>query len=154
MSDKATFKLHKDDLATIKTLSGLMDETGLSELTIEQDDAKLTLKRPSGEVVTVAAPTPAPATVSATVSESTTPAAAPKNIFKAPLVGTFYRASGPDAAPFVQVGDAVKAGQVIGIIEAMKTMNQIEADRDGVVSAVLVENAQPVEFGQPLIQFS
>ena len=70
---------------------------------------------------------------------------------KSPMVGTFYRSSSPDSKPFVEIGDTVKKGQTVCIIEAMKLMNEIEADHDGVVKAILVENAQPVEYGEPLI---
>jgi acetyl-CoA carboxylase biotin carboxyl carrier protein len=92
------------------------------------------------------------ATPAAAATASAPPTAAPRGpVIASPMVGTFYRSSSPSAAPFVSVGDRVKKGQVIGIIEAMKTMNQIEADRDGVVSDILVQNAQPVEFGEALI---
>ena len=79
------------------------------------------------------------------------PAQPEGNIMKSPMVGTFYRSSSPDSKPFVEIGDTVKKGQTVCIIEAMKLMNEIEADHDGVVKAILVENAQPVEYGEPLI---
>jgi acetyl-CoA carboxylase biotin carboxyl carrier protein len=81
------------------------------------------------------------------------PPAPEGHVVKSPMVGTFYRAPSPDAEPFVEIGDTVKAGQTICIIEAMKLMNEIEADQDGVIKAILVENGQPVEYGEPLIVF-
>ncbi len=119
-------------------------KSGLEELEITHEGRHIRLKKPGvGGVMMAAAPAPAGAAVvpqAAEVGEA----------FKAPLVGTFYAANSPDAAPYVQVGTEVKVGQVLGIIEAMKTMNQITADRAGKVLKVLIQNGQPVEFGQPL----
>ena len=97
-----------------------------------------------------AAPTPpGPAQVEATAAVSTD-AAAGGHALKSPMVGTFYRTPSPDTKPFVEVGQSVKEGQIICIIEAMKLMNEIECDKSGTVQAILVENGQPVEYGQPL----
>jgi acetyl-CoA carboxylase biotin carboxyl carrier protein len=93
-----------------------------------------------------AAPAAAPAAAAPTALEG--------HIIKSPMVGTFYRAGSPGAKPFVEVGDTVKVGQTICVIEAMKLMNEIEADKDGVVKAIMVENAQPVEYGEPLMMIA
>ena len=102
------------------------------------------------------AATPAAASVGAaeTASAAETPAAPAGNVVKSPLVGTFYAAPAEDAAPFVKVGDSVKEGQVLAIVEAMKLMNEIESDFSGTVTEILVENGQAVEFGQPLFVIS
>lgn len=149
------------DLRKLKTLIDLVSESGVAELEItEGEDRVRIVNRPAvtvAEPVTVAAP----AVVTATVAQPAVPAAAPapdaaepqtnSRSITSPMVGTFYRAPSPGAAPFVEVGDTVKKGQVIGIIEAMKLLNEVEADQDGVVTGFAVENGQPVEFGQPLL---
>ena len=149
------------DLRKLKTLIDLVSESGVAELEItEGEDRVRIVNRPAvtvAEPVTVAAP----AVVTATVAQPAVPAAAPapaaaepqtnSRSITSPIVGTFYRAPSPGAAPFVEVGDTVKKGQVIGIIEAMKLLNEVEADQDGVVTGFAVENGQPVEFGQPLL---
>ena len=148
------------DLRKLKTLIDLVSESGVAELEItEGEDRVRIVNRPAvtvAEPVTVAAP----AVVTATVAQPAAPAAAPapaaaepqtnSRSITSPMVGTFYRAPSPGAAPFVEVGDTVKKGQVIGIIEAMKLLNEVEADQDGVVTGFAVENGQPVEFGQAL----
>lgn len=136
------------DLKQLDQLAKWLETTGLEEVEIETAGTRLRLRKPGTTVAAVAAPIAAPAAVAA-------PAAAPvanpdANAFKSPMVGTFYRSSSPDTAPFVSEGDKVSAGQTLGIIEAMKTMNQIEADRAGTVTKILVQNAQAVEYGQPL----
>jgi acetyl-CoA carboxylase biotin carboxyl carrier protein len=83
-----------------------------------------------------------------------TPTALEGHIVKSPMVGTFYRAGAPGAKPFVEVGDTVKVGQTVCVIEAMKLMNEIEADKDGVIKAIMVENGQPVEYGEPLMMIA
>jgi len=103
---------------------------------------------PVQAVAPAAAPLAAPATAPAA------PTALEGHIIKSPMVGTFYRAGSPGAKPFVEVGDTVKVGQTICVIEAMKLMNEIEADKDGVVKAIMVENAQPVEYGEPLMMIA
>lgn len=139
------------DQEMIRELAALLKETELSEIEIEQDDLRIRIARNAGRVVEVSAPAaPAPA------AAAPAPAAAPKanetaGALTSPMVGTAYYAPAPGAEPFVKVGDTVKAGQTVMIIEAMKTMNQIAADKSGTVSAILVEDAQPVEFGEPLL---
>jgi acetyl-CoA carboxylase biotin carboxyl carrier protein len=101
----------------------------------------------------VAAPTAEASPAAASASEQPAPAAAEPegHVIKSPMVGTFYRSSAPGSKAFVEVGQAVKAGETVCIIEAMKLLNEIEADQDGVVKEILVENGEPVEYGQPLI---
>jgi acetyl-CoA carboxylase biotin carboxyl carrier protein len=151
------------DLRKLKKLIDLVQESGIAELEITEGEEKVKIVR-SGAVSTTpaAAATPGPAAAPARVEAPpapATPAAPPAaepeagqegHVVKAPMVGTFYRSPSPDAKPFVEVGQTIKEGQTICIIEAMKLMNEIEADASGVVKAVLVENGQPVEYGQPL----
>jgi acetyl-CoA carboxylase biotin carboxyl carrier protein len=127
----------------LEQLNGFLKKSGLAEIEIRQGDASVRLSRSGGVAPSKAAPVAAIEAVPA-------PAAAPANTFNAPMIGTFYRSASPEAAPFVKVGDTVRAGQTVCIIEAMKTMNQIEADRAGKLTKILVENATPVEYGQPL----
>jgi acetyl-CoA carboxylase biotin carboxyl carrier protein len=145
------------DLRKLKKLIDLVQESGIAELEITEGEE--TVKIVTGGTVSVAAaPIMAmPAAAPAAPAVATAPAAAEApdagqegHVVKAPMVGTFYRSSSPDAKPFVEVGQAVKEGDTICIIEAMKLMNEIEADASGVVKAILVENGQPVEYGQPL----
>jgi len=143
------------DLRKLKKLIDLVEESGIAELEITEGEEKVKIVK--GGVVTVAAAQPvalaaAPAAAAAPASG---PATEPEpgqegHVVKAPMVGTFYRSPSPDAKVFVEVGQAVKEGDTICIIEAMKLMNEIEADASGVVKAILVENGQPVEYGQPL----
>ncbi len=138
------------DIKQLDQLAKWLEGTGLEEVEIESHGTRLRLRKPGVAMVAATAPavqTAMPAATSATVE---TPAETSANAFKSPMVGTFYRSSNPDAAPFVKEGDKVSAGQTLGIIEAMKTMNQIEADRAGTVTKILVQNAQAVEYGQPL----
>ena len=146
------------DLRKLKKLIDLVQESGIAELEITEGEEKVRIRRggTAPEVTTSAPPSPpaapppaALAASAATAAEA--PAALDGHVLKSPMVGTFYRAASPEAKPFVEVGDAVKAGQTVCIIEAMKLMNEIEADRDGVVKAVLAENGQPVEYGEPLL---
>lgn len=152
MSDKATQGLV--DVAELSRLSAWLESTGLEEMEVETLEYRIRLKKPAMGVLCPPAPAPQPLNV--TVNPPASQAAvAPvtddmSHAFKSPMVGTFYRASSPDAAPFVKEGDTVAVGQVLGIVEAMKTMNPIESDRAGTVRKVMVTNAQPVEFGQPL----
>ncbi len=138
------------DLKQLNELAKWLEGTGLEEVEIESHGTRLRLRKP-GAATTMVAAAPAPA---ASAAENTTPNAQPSTPnaaeFKSPMVGTFYRAGSPDAAPFVQEGDKVTAGQPLAIIEAMKTMNTIESDRAGTVTKVLAQNAQAVEYGQPL----
>ena len=143
------------DLRKLKKLIDLVQESGIAELEITEGEEKVKIVKGGGVSVSqaplaAAAPAPAaePRTAAAPAAE---PAAGQEgHVLKAPMVGTFYRSASPDAKPFIEVGQTVKEGQTICIIEAMKLMNEIEADASGVVKAILVENGQPVEYGQPL----
>ena len=139
------------DLRKLKKLIDLVQESGIAELEITEGEEKVRIAR--GGAVTVAqaqaASAAAPATAPAPAAPEP-PAASDGHAMKSPMVGTFYRAPSPDAKPFVEVGQVVKEGQTICVIEAMKLMNEIEADASGTVKAVLVENGQPVEYGQAL----
>jgi acetyl-CoA carboxylase biotin carboxyl carrier protein len=150
------------DLRKLKKLIDLVEESGIAELEITEGEEKVKIvKGGSGgrEAVTLPASAPAagpPAAQAAAVAAAPAPAeGAPTSleghIVKSPMVGTFYRSGSPGAKPFVEVGDTVEAGQTICIIEAMKLMNEIEADKDGVVKAIMVENGQPVEYGESLM---
>ena len=143
------------DQQLIRDLAGILDETNLTEIEVEQDDLRIRVSRTPASVQAyapapaVAAPAPAPA-----AAASAQPAAAPdtsKNAVRSPMVGTAYGAPAPGAKPFIEVGQKIKEGQTLLIIEAMKTMNQIPSPRSGTVSAILFEDAQPVEFGEPLV---
>jgi acetyl-CoA carboxylase biotin carboxyl carrier protein len=144
------------DLRKLKKLIDLVQESGISELEITEGEEKVKIVK--GGAVSVSATTSAP--VAAEVRQAPPSASAPAlpdaptgqegHVVKAPMVGTFYRSPSPDAKAFVEVGQAVKEGETICIIEAMKLMNEIEADASGLVKAILVENGQPVEYGQPL----
>ena len=145
------------DLRKLKKLIDLVQESGIAELEITEGEEKVKIVK--GGVVSLApsaAPAAAPPPASAPEAKAAAaPAAEPAagqegHVVKAPMVGTFYRSPSPDAKPFVEVGQSVKEGDTICIIEAMKLMNEIEADASGVVKAILVENGQPVEYGQPL----
>jgi len=143
------------DLRKLKKLIDLVQESGIAELEITEGEEKVKIVK--GGVV-MAAPHGAPApTAEARPAGGAAPAPASEaeptqegHVVKAPMVGTFYRSPSPDAKVFVEVGQAVKEGDTICIIEAMKLMNEIEADASGTVKAILVENGQPVEYGQPL----
>ena len=139
----------------IRSIVELMSQHDLTEFKIEAEECNLCIRR--GSAVSVAAPVvmaapaaAAPAAPAAAAPAEKTAPAAPQETIDAPLVGTFYRSPSPDAAPFVSVGDKVNAETVIGIIEAMKVMNEIKAEKSGVVKEVLVDNGQPVEYGQPM----
>ena len=148
------------DLRKLKTLIDLVSDSNVSELEITEAEGKVRIvKAAPAQAVVAAAPTvmvaPAPATpAGAPVATSVTPpveATEPKgHIVKSPMVGTFYRASSPGAKSFVEIGQTVKEGQPICIVEAMKILNEIEADKSGVVTQILAENGQAVEYGQPL----
>lgn len=139
----------------VRRLAGLLDETGLGELEYETDDWRIRVAKPGVGASVVAATAPAPAAVSApaAVASESSPASAAvdANAVTSPMVGTAFLAPDPDATAFAPVGANVRKGDTLMIIEAMKVMNTITAPKDGKVSAVLVENNQPVEFGQPLI---
>ena len=145
------------DIRKVKKLIELLEESGIAEIEIKEGEESVRISRmTSGAVFTqpqIFAPPPLPV-ASAPAAAAAAPAApAPTSIdhmVPAPMVGTFYSAPAPGAKAFVQIGDEVKVGQVLCIIEAMKMMNQIESDRAGKITSVLVQNGDPVEFGQPL----
>jgi len=145
------------DLRKLKKLIDLVQESGIAEIEITEGEEKVRIVRGGvvvEETASAARPPVSPPAAVASVPAATAeapPAAVSGHVVKSPMVGTFYRSPSPDAKPFVQVGDTVKAGQTICIIEAMKLMNEIEADADGVVKAILVENGQPVEYGEALL---
>ena len=139
------------DLRKLKKLIDLVQESGIAELEITEGEEKVKIVK--GGAVSVApgpATLPAPAAPEARAAAAEPEAGPEGHVIKAPMVGTFYRSPSPDAKPFVEVGQAVKEGEVVCIIEAMKLMNEIDADAAGVIKAILVENGQPVEYGQPL----
>ena len=141
------------DIRKVKKLIELLEESGIAEIEIREGEESVRISRYSAQPapMMMQAPMQAPAVapVAATVVPAA-PAAPVGHTVDSPMVGTFYRASTPGAKPFVEVGKQVNVGDTLCIIEAMKMLNQIEADKAGVVGAVLVENGQPVEFGQPL----
>ncbi|AOY92729.1 acetyl-CoA carboxylase, biotin carboxyl carrier protein [Cupriavidus sp. USMAA2-4] len=146
------------DLRKLKTLIDLVAESGISELEVTEGEGKVRIVKAPPQIVAapqilpqmqaIAAAPVAPA-VAAPV-EPGAPQLPAGHIITSPMVGTFYRAPSPGAAPFINVGDTVKEGQTVCIIEAMKLLNEIEADKAGVIKEVLVENGQAVEYGQPL----
>ncbi|MBP3980199.1 MULTISPECIES: acetyl-CoA carboxylase biotin carboxyl carrier protein [unclassified Acidovorax] len=144
------------DLRKLKTLIDLVSESNVSELEITEAEGKVRIVKSGGAVVQqyVPAPMPAPAAAAAPAAVAELPApvaAAPTgHVVKSPMVGTFYRSSSPGAKAFVEVGSQVKEGETICIIEAMKILNEIEADKAGTVTKILGENGQAVEYGQPL----
>ncbi len=143
------------DQQLIRDLAGILNDTNLTEIEVELDDFKVRVSRQSAAVHAVAAPAPVytapPPAPGAAASTAAAPADTSKNAVPSPMVGTAYLAPSPDAKPYVEVGQAVKEGQTLLIIEAMKTMNQIPSPRSGTVTAILVEDAQPVEYGMPLV---
>jgi len=142
----------KIDSKLVRQLAELLTETGLTEIEVEEAGRKIRVSRGGG--VALAASPAAAAPAAATPAEGSAPAeSAPavEGAIKSPMVGTAYLSSEPGAAPFVSVGDAVKPGDTLLIVEAMKVMNPITATKGGTVRAILVENAQPVEYDQPLV---
>ncbi len=149
------------DLRKLKKLIDLVQESGIAELEITEGEEKVKIVKggavtvvPGPALAAAAPPTErfaAPAATPAAASAPEPQAAPEGHVVKAPMVGTFYRSPSPDAKAFVEVGQTVKEGETVCIIEAMKLMNEIEADAGGVVKAILVENGQPVEYGQPLL---
>jgi acetyl-CoA carboxylase biotin carboxyl carrier protein len=144
------------DLRKIKTLIDLVQESGIAELEITEGEEKVRISRQGAPAPSPQYAPPMPAQVNLPpVAASVTPVpAVPQepagHTLKSPMVGTFYRSPSPGASPFVEIGQAVTKGQTLCIIEAMKLLNEIESDTAGVVKAVLAENGQPVEYGQPL----
>lgn len=140
------------DLRKLKTLIDLVQQSGIAELEITEGEERVRISRGAPPAAAQAgAPAQAVTLAPAVAAPPAEAAAAPEgHIIRSPMVGTFYRSSAPGAKAFVEVGDAVKSGQTLCIIEAMKLLNEIEADRDGIVKAALAENGQPVEYGEPL----
>jgi acetyl-CoA carboxylase biotin carboxyl carrier protein len=143
------------DLRKLKTLIDLVSESNVSELEITEAEGKVRIVKSGGAVVQqyVAAPVQAAPVAAAPAAAAPAPEAAPAqtgHVVKSPMVGTFYRASSPGAKAFVEVGSQVKEGETICIIEAMKILNEIEADKSGTITRILGENGQAVEYGQPL----
>jgi len=144
------------DLRKLKTLIELVESSGIAELEISEGEERVRITRAGANVAAmqhVYAPQPAPSIPPAAPAAAplvTEPAAVEGHVIKSPMVGTFYRSASPGAKTFVDVGQNVNAGDTLCIIEAMKLLNEIETDKAGIIKAILVENGQPVEFGQPL----
>jgi len=150
------------DLRKLKKLIDLVQDSGIAELEITEAEEKVRITRtPTGQPgqmmyapqmlpAHMYAQAMAPAAAPAMVAETAEPAQPEGHVVKSPMVGTFYRSPSPGSKPFVEVGQSVKAGETLCIIEAMKLMNEIEADVGGVIKAVLIETGQPVEYGEPL----
>ena len=155
------------DIRKVKKLIELLEESNIDEIEIQEGEESVRISRNSASVPAMLAAGTAPLTVAPApiMAQPVTPMAAPVatpavaapepvlsgHVVKSPMVGTFYRSPSPSSPSFVEVGQHIKAGDVICIIEAMKMMNQIECDKSGTVEAILVENGQPVEFDQPLV---
>ncbi|OGA35816.1 MAG: acetyl-CoA carboxylase, biotin carboxyl carrier protein [Betaproteobacteria bacterium RIFCSPLOWO2_12_FULL_62_13b] len=142
------------DLRKLKKLIDLVQESGISELEVTEGEEKVKIVKSNSPAVAYSAPAPALAPTPApglTPASAVAAVASQGHVVKSPMVGTFYRSPSPGAKTFVEVGDTVKSGDTICIIEAMKLLNEIECDKDGVIKAILVENGQPVEYGEPLV---
>jgi acetyl-CoA carboxylase biotin carboxyl carrier protein len=141
------------DIRKIKKLIEIVEESDIAELEIKEGEEFVRINRYSSAPAPVAyaqAPAPAPAQIAATVSAEAVEEKITGHVVKSPMVGTFYRSASPGAKTFTEVGQSVQVGDTLCIIEAMKILNQIEADKSGTVTKILVENGQPVEYGQPL----
>ncbi|HEY4645318.1 MAG TPA: acetyl-CoA carboxylase biotin carboxyl carrier protein [Steroidobacteraceae bacterium] len=152
------------DIRKVKKLIELLEESGIAEIEITEGEESVRISRYGNQTVAQlvhAAPFAAPAQTAPAVHAPAAPAAAssavekpaaapPENVVTAPMVGTYYSAAAPGAKAFVEIGTDVKIGQTLCVIEAMKMMNQIESDKEGRITAILVKNGEPVEFGQPL----
>ncbi|QEY65146.1 acetyl-CoA carboxylase biotin carboxyl carrier protein [Metapseudomonas lalkuanensis] len=149
------------DIRKVKKLIELLEESGIDELEIREGEESVRISRHSNKAIAAqpiyaAAPAPMAAPVAAAAPAAATEAAAPAapklngNVVRSPMVGTFYRSPSPTTAAFVEVGQSVKKGDILCIVEAMKMMNHIEAEASGVIESILVENGQPVEYDQPL----
>jgi acetyl-CoA carboxylase biotin carboxyl carrier protein len=144
------------DIRKVKKLIEMLEESDLGEIEIREGEESIRISRASSVAPAVSA-TPGPPVVipTATLDQSTparseAPAMLPGHVVTSPMVGTFYRAASPDSAPFVEIGSQVEVGDTVCIIEAMKMLNEIEADKSGVIRAIQKENGQPVEYGEPL----
>jgi len=150
------------DIRKVKKLIELLEESNIDEIEIKEGEESVRISRNGAQALTMAARA-APAYAAAPTPPPPAPAAAPPaqaapadtgHSLRSPMVGTFYRSPSPSSAVFVEVGQAVKVGDIVCIVEAMKMMNQIEADKAGTIAAILVENGQPVEFDQPLFSIA
>lgn len=146
------------DLRKLKKLIDLVEESGIAELEITEGEEKVRIAKVSNNPTFMAAPPvhyalppqPVPAPANPAATEAPTPAAEEGHVVKSPMVGTFYRSPSPGAPSFVELGQSVTEGQTLCIIEAMKLLNEIESDVSGTIKRILVENGQPIEYGQPL----
>ena len=144
------------DLRKLKTLIDLVEGSGIAELEISEGEERVRITRTVAAAPHIYAPAPQPVAApalpqpAAPAAEPAKPAAPEGHVVKSPMVGTFYRSASPGSKAFVDVGQSVNSGDTLCIIEAMKLLNEIDADQAGVIKAILVENGQPVEFGQPL----
>ena len=152
------------DLRKLKKLIDLVEESGIAELELTEGEEKVKISRqveaqqiapqyiqsPQIASPPVIPPSPSEPSISEQSDKSATASSSTEKHITSPMVGTFYRASSPDAGPFVEIGSNVKKGDILCIIEAMKILNEIESDKDGVIKKILIENGQPVEFGEPL----
>ncbi len=149
------------DLRKLKTLIDLVSDSNVSELEITEAEGKVRIVKASVsavpmqyQVIGPAQTTPAAAPSAGTAPVAAEPAAPTEHVVKSPMVGTFYRSASPGAKPFVEVGSAVKEGETLCIVEAMKILNEIESDKTGTVTHILCANGQAVEYGQPLFEIS
>lgn len=150
------------DIRKVKKLIELLEESGIDELEIHEGEESVRISRHSKQIAAPqhyyapppSAPAPAAEPVATTPMMEAAPAEPSGHLVRSPMVGTFYRSPSPAAGSFVEVGHAVKAGDVLCIVEAMKMMNHIEADKSGVIQAILADNGQPVEFDQPLFSIA
>jgi acetyl-CoA carboxylase biotin carboxyl carrier protein len=148
------------DIRKVKKLIELLEESNIDEIEIKEGEESVRISRNGAQALTMAARAapaympPAPPPLAPAAATAPPVAASTGHELRSPMVGTFYRSPSPSSPAFVEVGQAVKAGDVVCIIEAMKMMNQIEADKAGTIAAILVENGQPVEFDQPLFSIA
>lgn len=146
------------DIRKVKKLIELLETSDIAEIEIKEGEEAVRISRNSSVTTTVAAPAAAPVVAPApspaapaAAEEKPAPQATSGHVVSSPMVGTFYRSPSPSSPPFVEVGTHVKAGDVVCIVEAMKMMNQIEAEKAGIIEAILVKDGEPVEFDQPLV---
>ena len=142
------------DIRKVKKLIELLETSDIAEIEIKEGEEAVRISRSSSVMTTVVAPAPAAAPAPSTVAaaeEKSVPQTTSGHVVSSPMVGTFYRSPSPSSPPFVEVGTHVKAGDVVCIVEAMKMMNQIEAEKAGIIEAILVNDGEPVEFDQPLV---
>ncbi|MGB1400723.1 MAG: acetyl-CoA carboxylase biotin carboxyl carrier protein [Pseudohongiellaceae bacterium] len=146
------------DIRKVKKLIELLETSDIAEIEIKEGEEAVRISRNSSVTTTVAAPAAAPVAAPApspaapaAAEEKPAPQATSGHVVSSPMVGTFYRSPSPSSPPFVEVGTHVKAGDVVCIVEAMKMMNQIEAEKAGIIEAILVKDGEPVEFDQPLV---